>query len=106
MSNVSEEAQALATATALRDLGRNERELIEQGRLDELGKIAARRAELLRKLDRELKPGWPADPEVHAMLELVRAEGAENLALLLALHQRRQAQGDMASSGRAAGGRR
>ncbi len=102
MNNSSEDAQALATATALRDLGREERELIEQGRLEDLGARAARRAELLRELDRELKPGWPAEPTVHAMLELVRAEGAQNLALLLAIHQRRRAQGATAGSSRRA----
>lgn len=92
MNRTSEATQALETATSLRELGRRERELIEQGRLAELGTIAARRAELLRALDQELKPGWPAEPAVHAMLELVRAEGAQNLALLLAIHQRRQAE--------------
>jgi hypothetical protein len=81
MSARPEQSHALVVVAALRELGREERLLIEQGRLDELDRIVARRAELLKELDRELKPGWPAEPAVHAMLELVRREGAENLEL-------------------------
>ena len=75
---------ALAVVEALRDLGREERRLIEDGRFGGLRRLAVRRAKLLRLLDRALKPGWPTDPNVHAVLEQVRQEGALNLALLRA----------------------
>ena len=82
MNQVESQASALAVAEALRDLGREERRLIEEGKLDALHVLASRRAKLLRLLDRTLEPGWPTDPTVHALLEQVRQEGAQNLALL------------------------
>lgn len=76
---------ALGVSSALRDLGREERARIGEGRIELLEEIAVRRADLLRRLDEVLPKGAPVPDDVRAVLDDVRREGTENMTLLRSL---------------------
>lgn len=72
--------EALAAAHALLVLTREERALIDAGRLEELADLVTRRAEALARLDGALARPVPAD--VQDVIAATRTEAAQNLALL------------------------
>lgn len=83
---VLDEAEDLARA--LRDAGREEREAIAGGRLDELEAFSARRHALLARLAALLPPGQLAPGTVRALLEQVQEEARQSLEMLRALRER------------------
>ncbi len=75
---------ALQVLAALRDLGREERALIDQGHVEGLAELAPRRLALVAAL--ESAGGLRgAGPELAELVAAVRAEGEGNIALLRAL---------------------
>lgn len=84
MTGAVDLSAALQAALDLLALGREERSLISGGRLEELEPLAGRRATVLRRLQAALADE-PVPAEVQSVLDDVRTEGAENLALLRAV---------------------
>jgi hypothetical protein len=82
---VLDEAEDLARA--LRDVGREEREVIAAGRLDDLEAFGARRGALLARLAAILPPGQLAPGPVRTLLEEAQEEARQSLAMLCALRE-------------------
>lgn len=80
-----DEAEDLARA--LRDAGREEREAIAAGRLDELEGFSARRGAILARLAALLPPGHLAPGAVRALLDEAQEEARQSLAMLCALRE-------------------
>lgn len=74
------ETGALQLANALLALTREERTLVEGGRLEELTDLCARRAAVMAQLDRVLPR--PVPPDLAPVLAEVRAEAERNLSQL------------------------
>jgi hypothetical protein len=82
---VLDEAEDLARA--LRDLGREERDVIAAGRLDDLEGFGAMRGEILARLAGILPPGHLAPGPVRTLLEEAQEEARQALAMLCALRE-------------------
>ncbi len=82
---VLEEAESLARA--LRDVGREERDVIAAGRLDDLEPFGARRGEILARLAAILPPGQLAPGPVRTLLEEAQEEARQSLVMLCALRE-------------------
>jgi len=82
---VLDEAEDLARA--LRDVGRAERAVIADGRLDDLEPFSARRGEILARLATILPPGHLAPGPVRMLLEEAQEEARQSLVLLCALRE-------------------
>ena len=82
---VLDEAEDLARA--LRDVGRAERAVIADGRLDDLEPFSARRGEILARLATILPPGQLAPGPVRMLLEEAQEEARQSLVLLCALRE-------------------
>ncbi len=73
---------AAAITAELVQLGRDERELIHAGRLEDLAPLAVRRGELTARLQECLPGALERGGELPDLLGTLRHEGAESLALL------------------------
>jgi hypothetical protein len=82
---VLDEAEDLARA--LRDIGREERDVIAAGGLDGLERFSARRGAVLGRLAAILPPGHLAPGPVRLLLEEAQEEARQSLALLCALRE-------------------
>ncbi len=90
-----------AVLTGLRDLGREERTVIDEGHIEQVAELATRRFALLAELERAggLRA---AGPELADLAAAVRAEGEGNIALLRALQDDiSRTMGDDRQTGRA-----
>ncbi len=72
--------RTLSLVQALLALTREERALVEGGRLNELTELCLRRAEVMAELDRALTR--PIPPEVAQVFAEVREEAVRNMSLL------------------------
>lgn len=72
-------------AEGLLALGREEHRLISEGKLLELNDLVGRRQTLLEQWNSCFDPKVPAPPDLQALLEQIRAEGRQNMALLQGL---------------------
>ena len=73
---------AVAVLGALLELGREERQIIESGRIEQLETIASRRLALVDELERSLAAGAAGGDHFSDVLEMVRRQGEQNLVLL------------------------